>query len=66
MLLILTGLQIGYVALIDVVSFRTAVNVHNWTGFVPIANFFIWLGFYLFTDKISNYLPQLCAREYFI
>ena len=46
-LMILTGMQIRYVGLIDVVSFRTAVSVHNFVGFVLIANFFLWLVFYL-------------------
>ena len=36
-------MQIRYVGLIDVVSFRTAVSVHNFVGFVLIANFFLWL-----------------------
>ena len=44
--MILTGMQIRYVGLIDVVSFRTAVSVHNFVGFVLIANFFLWLAFY--------------------
>jgi Ni,Fe-hydrogenase I cytochrome b subunit len=44
-LLILTGLQIRYLDLINVVSFRTAVVAHNYIGFVLIANFFLWLGF---------------------
>jgi thiosulfate reductase cytochrome b subunit len=66
LLMILTGLQIRYVGVIDVVSFRTAVTVHNWVGFVLIANFLIWLGFYLFTDKISNYLPPRDLRKFFI
>jgi thiosulfate reductase cytochrome b subunit len=65
-LLILSGLQIRYVGVIDAVSFRTAVTTHNWTGFVLIANFFIWLGFYLFTDKITNYLPPRDFRRFFI
>ena len=45
-LMILTGMQIRYVGLIDVVSFRTAVSVHNFVGFVLIANFFLWFLFY--------------------
>ena len=64
-LLILTGLQIRYVGEIDVLSFRTAVVLHNWIGFVLIANFFIWLGFYLFTDKIKVYHPELSPTKYF-
>ena len=37
-LLILTGLHIRYADLISLVSFATAVRIHNWTGFVLIAN----------------------------
>ena len=64
-LLILTGFQIRYVGLLNVMSFETAVKMHNWVGFVAIANFLIWLGFYLFTDKITVYHPQLNARKFF-
>ena len=64
-LLIATGVQIRYVGLIDVMSFRTAVVWHNWIGFVLIANFFIWLVFYLFTDKIKVYHPELSPMRSF-
>ena len=43
-LMVLTGIQIRYVGIVDVVSFRTAVMAHNWIGLVIIANFFLWLG----------------------
>jgi thiosulfate reductase cytochrome b subunit len=64
-LMILTGLQIRYVGLIDVVSFRTAVTMHNWVGFVLIANFFVWLLFYLFSDRIRVYHPE-SPRKHFL
>ncbi len=64
-LLILTGLQIRYVGLIDVVSFRTAVVAHQAVGFVLIANFFIWFFFYLSSDRIKVYHPVLSPREHF-
>ena len=64
-LLILTGFQIRYVGLLNVLSFETAVKMHNWVGFAAIANFLIWLGFYLFTDKIRVYHPELNARKFF-
>jgi thiosulfate reductase cytochrome b subunit len=57
-LMVLTGIQIRYVGIIDVVSFRTAVLVHNWGGFVIIANFFFWLGYYVFSPRIRAYLPE--------
>ena len=62
-LMILTALQIRYVGLIDVVSFRTAVLLHNYIGFVLIANFFLWLVFYLTSDKIKVYHPELDVPE---
>jgi thiosulfate reductase cytochrome b subunit len=64
-LLIATGLQIRYAGLIQLVSFKTSVVVHNWIGFVLIGNFFIWLLFYLFTDKIKVYHPELSPMKYF-
>lgn len=65
LVLIATGLQIRYLDLFQLMSFRTAVVVHNYAGLALIANFFLWLGFYLFTDKISVYLPELSPRKYF-
>jgi thiosulfate reductase cytochrome b subunit len=64
-MLIVTGLQIRYIDLIGLMSFKTAVNVHNWVGFVLIANFFVWLSFYLFTDKIKVYHPELSPMKHF-
>ena len=64
-LMILTGVQIRYIGLIDVVSFRTAVNTHNAVGFILIANFFLWLGFYLFSDRIRAYHSELNPRKHF-
>lgn len=64
-LLILTGVQIRYMDLVSVLSFKTAVEVHNALGFVLIANFFVWLGFYLFSDKIKVYHPDLSPVRHF-
>jgi thiosulfate reductase cytochrome b subunit len=63
--MILTGIQIRYVGLIDVVSFRVAVTAHNWIGFVLIANFFVWFLFYLFSDRIKVYHPELSPTKQF-
>ena len=63
--LILTGVQIRYVDLIGLMSFKTAVQLHNWVGFVLIGNFFVWLLFYLFTDKIRVYHPELSPVKHF-
>lgn len=63
--LIITGLQLRYVGLINLMQFKTAVTLHNVIGFVLIANFFIWLTFYLSTDKIKVYHPELSPMKHF-
>ncbi len=64
--MIASGIQIRYIGLIDVISFKTAVDMHNFVGFVLIANFFVWFLFYLFSDKIRVYLPELRPMKHFI
>jgi thiosulfate reductase cytochrome b subunit len=56
--LIVTGVQIRYLDLFSYMSFKNAVTVHNWTGFALIGNFFVWLLFYLFSDKNKAYHPE--------
>ena len=63
--LIITGFQIRYIGLIDLLSFRAAVVLHNWTGFLLIGNFFVWLLFYLLSDKIKVYHPELSPAKHF-
>jgi thiosulfate reductase cytochrome b subunit len=63
--LILTGTQIRYPDLFNVVTFETAVKTHNWVSFTVIGNYFVWLCFYLFTDKITVYHPELNMRKFF-
>jgi thiosulfate reductase cytochrome b subunit len=64
--MILTGVQIRYAGEVDVIPFRAAVNLHNWIGFVLIANFFVWLGFYLFSDRIRAYHPELNFKKHLL
>jgi thiosulfate reductase cytochrome b subunit len=64
-LLILTGIQIRYVGLIDVISFRTAILAHNYIGFFLIANFFVWFIYYLSSERIRVYLPDLDPKRHF-
>ena len=64
-LLMLTGVQIRYADLFSVMTFESALNVHNWIGFVIIANYFLWLGYYLTSDRISNYHAVLNAKDFF-
>ena len=63
--MIVTGLQIRYIGLFDLMSFRTAVVLHEWIGFVLIGNFFVWLFFSLFSDKIRVYHPELSPMKHF-
>ena len=63
--MILTGLQIRYMDLINVLAFKSAVTLHNWTGLMLIANYFVWLLFYLFSDKIRVYHPELSPAKHF-
>jgi thiosulfate reductase cytochrome b subunit len=62
--LIVTGLQIRYGVLMGM-SFKTVVDGHNAIGFVLTANYFVWLLFYLFSDRIIVYHPELNpGRQY--
>jgi len=63
--MILSGVQLRYIGLINVISFKNAVLLHNAVGMVLIANFFLWLSFYLFTDKIRVYHPELSPVKHF-
>lgn len=65
-LLILTGLQIRYRDVAGLASFEASVRLHNAVGFVLIANYFVWLLFYLFSDKIKNYHPELNLQKSFL
>ena len=62
-LLLLTGVQLRYIGLINVVPFGTAVTLHNWLGFLLIANFFLWLGYYLCSPRIKNYQAESTRRN---
>ncbi len=58
-ILILTGTQIKLGNKINLFSFETAVDIHSWLGFILLANYFIWLVYYLLTLKIKIYIPPL-------
>lgn len=63
--MILAGSEIRYVGLVDVLPFSTAVTAQNWVGFVLVANFFVWLSSYLFSDKIRAYHSELNPTKHF-
>lgn len=63
--LIVTGLQIRYTSLMSLMSFSTAVDIHNVFGFVLLFNYFIWLGYYLLSGKLFKiYFPPLNIRKF--
>ena len=64
-LLILTGIQIRYADLFNVISFELAADLHNWIGFFVTANWFLWFFYYIASDKITNYHPDLDAMSFF-
>ena len=63
--LILTGTHIRYQEKFNLMTFETAVKTHNWVAFAVMANYCVWLGFYLFSDRITNYHPELNVRKFF-
>ena len=64
-LLILTGAQIRYVDVFSLMTFEAAVRLHNWVGFAVIANWFLWFVFYLFSERVTNYHPDLDPVSFF-
>lgn len=62
--LIVTGLQIRYRDILGLTKFETAVDIHNFFGFILIANFFLWLVYYVFTGKIRIYIPTLNVKKF--
>jgi thiosulfate reductase cytochrome b subunit len=63
--LILTGTHIRYQDKFNLMTFETAVKTHNWVAFAVMANYLVWLGFYLFSDRITNYHPELNMKKFF-
>jgi len=63
--LILTGTHIRYADRLNFMTFETAVKTHNWVAFAVMANYCVWLGFYLFSDRITNYHPELNVKKFF-
>jgi Ni/Fe-hydrogenase b-type cytochrome subunit len=64
LVLIVTGLQIRYRELLGLMTFETAVDIHNIFGFILIFNFFIWVLFYFLTGKIKIYIPPLSLKKF--
>ena len=63
--LIFTGIQIRYQEVTSLTTFKTAIAFHNVIGVILILEFFLWLGYYISTGKISIYLPPLNPKKFF-
>jgi thiosulfate reductase cytochrome b subunit len=59
LILIVTGAQMRFGNVLHLFSFHTAVKIHSWLGFILLANYFIWLVYYLVTRTIKIYIPPL-------
>jgi Ni/Fe-hydrogenase b-type cytochrome subunit len=57
LVLIYTGLQLRYSEMPNITKFKTAVDVHNLFGFLLIADFLLWLGYYTVSGKLGLYIP---------
>jgi thiosulfate reductase cytochrome b subunit len=58
-LLVLTGIQIRFAEQMNILSLQKAITIHNYTGFVVLADFLLWIAFYFVTGKIQTYIPNL-------
>jgi len=57
-ILILTGIQIRYAEMVHVITLPRAIVIHNYVGFIVIADFFIWLTYYLASGNVKAYIPD--------
>ena len=62
--LIVTGLQIRYRDMLGLMSFKTAVDIHNIFGFALIGNFALWLLYYLISRNLKVYVPAFSPRKF--
>ncbi|MBU0484389.1 MAG: cytochrome b/b6 domain-containing protein [Proteobacteria bacterium] len=58
-MLVLTGMQIRFAEQINILSLQKAISLHNYTGFVVLADYLLWLVYYFSTGKIQIYIPDL-------
>ncbi len=58
-LLILSGFQIRFAEMLNIMTLQNAIKLHNYVGFAVIANYLLWLYYYLSSGKISIYVPNI-------
>lgn len=56
--LVLTGFQIRFAELLNIMPLKDAISIHNYVGFITIANYLLWLSYYFSTGKIKIYFPN--------
>jgi thiosulfate reductase cytochrome b subunit len=57
-LLILTGFQIRYAEMLHLMPLEDAITLHNYVGFLVIADYFIWLVYYIGSGRVKIYIPD--------
>jgi thiosulfate reductase cytochrome b subunit len=62
--LIVTGVQIRYRGILNLMPFRTAVDVHNIAGFSLIGLFLVWAAYYIASGHMKVYLPDLNIKRF--
>ncbi len=59
LLLILTGIQMHWPDSVNIFgSFSNALSLHNWLGWVLVADFVFWLAYNLISKRISHYVMR--------
>ncbi len=64
--LIVTGAQIRYRDALNLMTFRSAVDIHNIFGFVLLGNFLVWASYYLVTRKLKIYIPDPNLKNFIL
>ena len=62
--LIVTGVQIRYRGILNLMSFQTAVDVHNFVGFSLIGLFLFWAAYYIASGHMKVYIPDLNIKRF--
>jgi len=62
--LIVTGVQIRYRGILNLMPFRTAVDIHNIAGFSLLGLFLVWAAYYIASGHMKVYLPDLNIKRF--
>ena len=64
LVLIFTAIQLRYYEVTTLTKFKSAVTIHNVFGIILIIGYILWICYYVFTGKITLYLPPLNLKKY--